>query len=107
MIPTIPTPDELLDKGFSRGKKQADLMRTQKIPKHLKGKRIEERRVIWDISVIAYMINRTWFKAEQISCPIIKEDASYELTENRHNITFVNYLNANKIYSDLFEKLVK
>ena len=68
---------------------------------------IEERRVIWDISAIAYMINRTWFKAEQISCPIIKEDASYELTENRHNITFVNYLNANKIYSDLFEKLVK
>lgn len=68
---------------------------------------IEERRVIWDISVIAYMINRTWFKTEQINCPIIKEDASYELTENRHNITFVNYLNANKIYSDLFEKLVK
>ena len=68
---------------------------------------LKERRVIWDISVIAYMINRTWFKTEQISCPIIKEDASYELTENRHNITFVNYLNANKIYSDLFEKLVK
>ncbi len=66
-----------------------------------------ERRVIWDISVIAYMINRTWFKTEQISCPIIKEEASYELTENRHNITFVNYLSANKIYSDLFEKLVK
>ena len=45
MIPTIPTPDEILDKGFSRGKKQADLLRTQKIPKHLKGKRIEERRI--------------------------------------------------------------
>ncbi len=41
MIPTIPTPDEILDKGFSRGKKQADLLRSQKIPKHLKGKRIE------------------------------------------------------------------
>ena len=52
MIPTIPTPDELLDKGFSRGKKQADLMRTQKIPKHLKGKRIEERRVITSCQVI-------------------------------------------------------
>ena len=69
---------------------------------------IEERRVIWDISVIAYMINKELgLKQKQISCPIIKEDASYELTENRHNITFVNYLNANKIYSDLFEKLVK
>ena len=46
MIPTIPTPDEILDKGFSRGKKAADLLRTQKIPKHLKGKKIEERRVV-------------------------------------------------------------
>ena len=47
MIPTIP-----MDKGFSRGKKQADLMRSQKIPKHLKGKRIEERRVVTSCQVI-------------------------------------------------------
>ena len=52
MIPTIPTPQELLDKGFSRGKKQADLIRSQKIPKHLKGKRIEERRVVTSCQVI-------------------------------------------------------
>ena len=52
MIPTIPTPDEILDKGFSRGKKQADLLRSQKIPKHLKGKRIEERRVVTSCQVI-------------------------------------------------------
>lgn len=52
MIPTIPTPDELLDKGFRRGKKSADLMRTQKIPKHLKGKKIEETRVITACQVI-------------------------------------------------------
>ena len=52
MIPTIPTTKELLDKGFSRGKKQADLVRSQKIPKHLKGKRIEERRVVTSCQVI-------------------------------------------------------
>jgi len=52
MIPTIPTTKELLDKGFSRGKKQADLLRGQKIPKHLKGKRIEERRVVTSCQVI-------------------------------------------------------
>ena len=52
MIPTIPTPEEILDKGFSRGKKQADLMRSQKIPKHLKRKRIEERRVVTSCQVI-------------------------------------------------------
>ena len=36
MLPTIPTPDELLDKGFRRGKKAADLRRGEKMPKHLK-----------------------------------------------------------------------
>lgn len=52
MIPTIPTPEEILDKGFSRGKKAADLLRSQKIPKHVKGKKIEERRVITSCQVI-------------------------------------------------------
>lgn len=52
MIPTIPTPDELLDKGFRRGKKAADLARTTKIPKHLKGKKIEEVRVMTACQVI-------------------------------------------------------
>lgn len=68
---------------------------------------IQERRVIWDISVIAYMINRLWFETEEFSCPIIKEDTSYELTNNRHKITFVNYLDSNKIYNYLFKKLVE
>ena len=49
MIPTIPTPEEILDKGFSRGKKAADLRRTEKMPKHMKGKRVEEVRVGVDI----------------------------------------------------------
>lgn len=52
MIPTIPTPEEILDKGFSRGKKAADLRRHEKIPKHLKGKRLEEIRVITSCQVI-------------------------------------------------------
>lgn len=66
---------------------------------------IQERRVIWDISVIAYMINKEWFNAEEVSCPNINDDTSYELTESNHKITVVNYLNVDKIYKDLFEKL--
>ena len=66
---------------------------------------IKERRVIWDISVIAYMINKNWFETEEISCPNIKDDTSYELTESKHKIRVVNYLNVDKIYKDLFEKL--
>lgn len=68
---------------------------------------IQERRVIWDISVIAYMINKEWFETNEVSCPNINSDTSYELTENNHKITVVNYLNVDKIYKDLFEKLRK
>ena len=66
---------------------------------------IQERRVIWDISVIAYMINKDWFTSENISCPNIKDNTSYELTTNNHKITMINYIDVNKVYTDLFEKL--
>ena len=65
----------------------------------------QERRIIWDISVIAYMINKKWFTSKEISCPNIKEDTSYEITTNRNNITMVSYIDVNSVYNDLFEKL--
>jgi nucleolar GTP-binding protein len=52
MIPTIPTPEELLDKGFRRAKKAADNVRTSKIPRRLKSQRIEETKVITASQVI-------------------------------------------------------
>ena len=51
------------------------------------------------------MINKTWFNTKEISYPNIKEDSSYELTDNRHVITFVTKLDRDKIYNDLFKKL--
>jgi len=66
---------------------------------------IQERRVIWDISVIAYMINKKWFTSKEISCPNINDDTSYTLTNNNHKITMINYIDVNKVYSDLFKKL--
>ena len=66
---------------------------------------VHETKEIWDISVIAYMINKNWFETKEISCPNIREDSSYELTDNRHVITFVTKLDRDKIYNDLFKKL--
>lgn len=66
---------------------------------------IQERRVIWDISVIAYMINKNWFTGKEISCPNIRSDTSYELTNNRHTITMINDIDVDKVYKDLFKKL--
>ena len=66
---------------------------------------IQERRVIWDISVIAYMINKSWFTSKEISCPNINDDTSYELTTNNHKITMINHIDVNKVFADLFKKL--
>ena len=44
-IPTIPTAEEILDKAFGRAKKAANKVRTSKIPRNLKSKKIEEARV--------------------------------------------------------------
>lgn len=66
---------------------------------------IQESRVIWDISVIAYMLNKEWFETRRISCPNINNDTSYKKTKSNHKITFITKLEKEKIYEDLFRKL--
>lgn len=34
-------------------------------------------------------INKNWFETEQISCPNIRKNTSYEVSDYRHNITLV------------------
>ena len=66
---------------------------------------IKEARVIWDISVIAYMINKNWFKTVAINAPVINDDTSYTINNENHLITMVIDMDANSIYNNLFEKL--
>ena len=67
---------------------------------------IQTRRVIWDISVIAYLINKEWFEEKEMDCPKINKDLSYSFNRNDRKIKFVTYLDSDKIYIDLFEKLI-
>ena len=66
---------------------------------------VQKSRIIWDISVIAYMINKKWFKTKEVSCPTINDDGSYEITNDNHLITMVSHVDRKKIYADLFRKL--
>ena len=67
---------------------------------------IQTRRVIWDISVIAYLINKEWFEEKEMDCPKINKDLSYTFNKNDRKIKFVTYLNSDKIYEDIFNKLI-
>ncbi len=51
------------------------------------------------------MINKKWFTSKEISCSNINDDTSYELTDNNHKITIINYIDVDKVYNNLFKKL--
>ena len=79
--------------------------RSQKIfAKTAKG-RIGQSKNLWDVGVVAYFVNKSWFKVQEVSCPKILDDTSYKLTKNRHKIAFVSDLNRDKIFQDFFIKM--
>jgi nucleolar GTP-binding protein len=74
-LPTIPTPEEALDKGFSRAKKAANKARTSKIPHQLKSKRIEEIRVRTACQVIQETFKSILEKTPQVEqMPLFYQD---------------------------------
>lgn len=74
-LPTIPTPEEVLDKGFSRAKKAANKIRTSKIPRQQKSKRIEEARVQTACQVIEESFNNILEKTPKVDdLPLFYQD---------------------------------
>lgn len=68
--------------------------------------RHEQRWPVWDIAVIAYMINPMWFVRRVVNIPSINSDYAYvENNNNDNKMNVVCYLNSNKIYQDLFQRL--
>lgn len=62
-------------------------------------------KIIWDISVIAYVINPTWFKTEIRHSPILTDQITYSFDNSRHFIRLATYLNRDKIFGDMFRKI--
>ncbi len=63
------------------------------------------KRPIWDLSAVAYLVNRNWFKIEKINCPTINNDTTYNTNTQNHIINYISDLNRNSIYDDVFNKL--
>lgn len=60
---------------------------------------------LFDISVVAYMLNKSWFKEKTISCPKILKDGKFKQTKFRHKVKFIYDLQRDKIFFDLFKKI--
>lgn len=68
---------------------------------------IGQSKTLWDLSVVAYEINKDWFKEQVISCPKILKNGDYKMTKNSHKVTFISDISRNKLYQDFFIKMNK
>ncbi len=66
---------------------------------------VGEAKTLWDLSAVAYLLDKSNFVCKDISCPEIMDDTSYKFTKNRHKVNFVMDLNRNKIFQDFFIKM--
>ncbi len=70
-----------------------------------KNDEIGESKVLWDMSAVAYVLNKDWFVCKEISCPKILKDLSYKQTKGKRKVNFVMDMNRHKIYQDFFLKM--
>lgn len=64
-------------------------------------------KVIWDISVVAWMINPRWVPSKLTASPILNDDLTYTLRPGRHLMRVATDCNRDAIFFDLFEKLAR
>jgi inosine-uridine nucleoside N-ribohydrolase len=62
-------------------------------------------KVLWDMTAIAYLINREWTPSQLVHAPRVSEFDTYSFNQNRHLIRMVYHINRDAIMRDFFEKL--
>ena len=64
-------------------------------------------KVIWDISVIAWMIEPNWAPSELVASPVLTDDFRWKQEPGRHQIRVATNMLRDPIFHDLFEKLAR
>ncbi len=64
-------------------------------------------KVIWDVTAVAWLVNPSWISTEIVHSPVLTDQVTYSVDNNRHFIRMANDLNRDAIFRDLFAKLTK
>ena len=64
-------------------------------------------RMIWDISVIAFVVNPNWCPSTLVPAPILCQDKSFEQKTKGHPIRVCNFIYRDFVFGDMFGKLNK
>lgn len=62
-------------------------------------------RVIWDISTIAWLCGGKGFQSGLIPSPVLTPEWTYSADLTRHFIRYVNYIDRDSVFRDLFGKM--
>ncbi|MDA1091651.1 MAG: nucleoside hydrolase [Acidobacteria bacterium] len=62
-------------------------------------------KVIWDISVVAWLNNPEWVPTDVVPSPVLTDDMRWERRPGRHNIRVANNVFRDAVFNDLFPRL--
>ncbi|MFD0958682.1 nucleoside hydrolase [Paenibacillus chungangensis] len=62
-------------------------------------------RVIWDIAVIAWLIEPEWAPSHLMPSPRVSEDFRWGIDPSRHLIRYIRYIDRDAVFKDLFQRL--
>ena len=62
-------------------------------------------RAIWDVSVIAWLLNEGFMETRIVSTPLPAYDGYYSFSDNRHPMKYIYMVHRDLIFEDLFRKL--
>ena len=62
-------------------------------------------KVLWDMTAIAYLINRDWTPSYLVHAPRVTEFDTYSFDKNRHLIRMVYAINRDLVFRDFFTKI--
>jgi inosine-uridine nucleoside N-ribohydrolase len=64
-------------------------------------------KVIWDISVPAWIINPAWIPSALVPSPVLTSDMRWEKQPSRHQIRVATNVQRDPVFFDLFQKLTR
>ncbi|UVI33591.1 nucleoside hydrolase [Paenibacillus spongiae] len=62
-------------------------------------------RVIWDISVVAWLIDASWIPTTLVNSPVLTDQVTWSRDTSRHLIRSAHYAHRDPVFRDLFSKL--
>ncbi len=76
------------------------------ITKNIRWISFANRKVIWDIANIGFLLDESWFDTELIPAPVLNDNLTWSFNFNRHQIRYVRYIHRDYLFADLFRSIM-